>query len=268
MESRRGADISLHGLSLCWCCFAWQKYVGVKWEHGLPWWWAPQQLHLTGTQRGSEHAAPLQEEALRQLWAVSYAQDGCSLLKAVTLFLYFSCSQMFATNKTAGRHLLCLWLKGQDQKDGCSKDGVAIALKHVPWCTSIQKPAACHGCYFFNIQVSETELYQERPVTLHVMCTANMPIAYKGLRGQIKALWQACWCLNVTLMDTAPCSLCDLLILYIRLLGFVPYLILGSQEQGPTRISKEIPVQKGIGIQQQLMHLIPADHQQVHTRKV
>lgn len=116
---------------------------------------------------GIKHPAPLQENTLRHLWAVPYAMVGSSLPKAMTLFLYFSCPQpykhMFALNKAAGRHLLCLWLRRQDRSDVTwmpkRHNRAAIALTDVSWCTSSWGPAASLRHYFFKTSTEMENVY-------------------------------------------------------------------------------------------------------------
>lgn len=146
--------------------------------------------------------------------AAEDAMDGSSLLKAMTLSLYSSCpqpqKQMFAVNKAAGRHLLCLWLTRQNHSDTTwmpqRHNSTAIALAHVSWCTSTWGPAACLWHYSFKTSTEVENVYQERPMTLHVMGTAKTPVAYKGLDGRSKA-WSHMPGLP---MDTAPCYPCAL----------------------------------------------------------
>ena len=106
--------------------------------------------------------------------------------------------------------------------------------------------------------------YQERPMTLHVMGTAKMPIAYKGFRWQIKGIkpyarsadartsrwWTLPHALPVLFhLLHPPAGLCA--VPHLRLLGA------GTNKGFRGATSTKDKNTNDTGIQQQLMHFHP-----------
>lgn len=141
---------------------------------------------------------------------------------------------------------------------------VAIALTHVSWCTSIWGPAACLRQYFCKTSIEMENAYQERSMTLHVMGTAKMPIAYKGFRWQIKGIKVYAWSADACIWCwwTLPHALLVLFHLLHPPTGLCAvshHRHSGAETnkgfQGATSTTDKN--RNYIGIQQQLMHFHP-----------
>lgn len=119
-------------------------------------------------------------------------KDGSGLLKAMTLFLCFSCQykQMFALNKAARRHQSMFAANGTGPKQCCLDAGVtqqrSCCINICPGVLLSVGPTTCLGHYFFKAGIEMENVHLEGPLILHGMGTAKMSREYVGLQWQMK----------------------------------------------------------------------------------